>query len=343
MNTRKSFISALIDLLKAYIAVQPGSISGGIRRWLPSRGNLLLVGMVAGALLLANRAGALTLFAPNAPSTQVMPYQGRLAGAGGVPLTGSYAMTFALYDVVANGVPLWTETWTGPNSVTVRDGLFNVALGSLTVIPQSAIANRANVWLGITVGSDTEMNPRVQLGSVPFAVQALTVPDGSITAAKFAPGVSFVPPAGSITTTMLSAQAMPVYFATTQSANWTSPLCTSSGGMIVPGLQLTVTLTRPAILDISHTSLVGNDSTTLGVATYTMLFIDDQLAITPQGDGLIGGCRNGSSTAPLCQAANVVAKPMPPGTHTIDVRIGCDGNGHGRVWGGTLRVVAFPN
>jgi hypothetical protein len=174
------------------------------RRLFPTPGNVIFTCALVTTLALANRAGALTQFAPNAPSTQVMPYQGRLAGAGGSALSGNYAMTFALYDVVANGVPLWTETWTGPNSVTVRDGLFNVALGSLSAIPQIAIANRANVWLGITVGSDTEMNPRVQLGSVPFAVQALTVPDGSITQAKFAPGLSLVPPAGSITTTMLA-------------------------------------------------------------------------------------------------------------------------------------------
>jgi len=32
-------------------------------------------------------------------------------------------------------------------------------------------------WLGITVGTDDEMQPRVQLGSVPWAVQALTVPE----------------------------------------------------------------------------------------------------------------------------------------------------------------------
>jgi hypothetical protein len=38
------------------------------------------------------------------------------------------------------------------------------------------------------VGTDDEMQPRVQLGSVPFAVQALTVPDGSITTAKIADG-----------------------------------------------------------------------------------------------------------------------------------------------------------
>ncbi|MFZ1465765.1 MAG: hypothetical protein WAV60_17095, partial [Anaerolineae bacterium] len=42
------------------------------------------------------------------------------------------------------------------------------------------------LWLGITVGTDDEMAPRVQLGSVPFAVQALTVPDGSVTTGKIA-------------------------------------------------------------------------------------------------------------------------------------------------------------
>ncbi|MBK6432750.1 hypothetical protein [Candidatus Amarolinea dominans] len=58
------------------------------------------------------------------------------------------------------------------------------------------------------------MAPRVQLGSVPFAVQALTVPDGSVTTAKIAdqavtqaklfPDVNLVPPDGSISTAKLA-------------------------------------------------------------------------------------------------------------------------------------------
>jgi hypothetical protein len=54
----------------------------------------------------------------------------------------------------------------------------------------------------------------VQLGSVPFAVQALTVPDGSVTTGKIADGavtqaklgadVSLTPPDGSITTAKLA-------------------------------------------------------------------------------------------------------------------------------------------
>ena len=38
------------------------------------------------------------------------------------------------------------------------------------------------------MGTDDEMTPRVQLGSVPYAVQALTIPDGSVTTAKIANG-----------------------------------------------------------------------------------------------------------------------------------------------------------
>ena len=70
----------------------------------------------------------------------------------------------------------------------VSDGLFNVMLGSLTPIPQNVITGHDPLFLGITVGTDDEMTPRVQLGNVPFAVQALTVPDGSVTTPKIADG-----------------------------------------------------------------------------------------------------------------------------------------------------------
>lgn len=117
-------------------------------------------------------------------STSTIAYQGRLADADGNPLTGTYNMIFRLYDVPTGGAPLWEEQWTGSNGVRLSDGLFNVMLGSLTPIPQSVITGHDSLFLGITVDTDDEMTPRVQLGSVPFAVQALTVPDGSITPAK---------------------------------------------------------------------------------------------------------------------------------------------------------------
>jgi len=156
------------------------------RAWLPSRGNVLTLAVMV-ALFWAQSAHALPW--TNAPaaasSISIFPYQGRLADNSGTPITTVIPMTFRLYNASSGGTPLWEEGWAG---VQVTGGLFNVMLGSQTPIPQS-IVNNTSLWLGISVGADSEMTPRVQLGSVPFAAQALTVPDGSITTAKLASNV----------------------------------------------------------------------------------------------------------------------------------------------------------
>jgi hypothetical protein len=167
------------------------SSAGWLRRLLPTPGNVMFTLLVVGGLLWAASAGALPLRAPAAAgtSTGTIAYQGRLADASGNPLTGTYNMIFRLYEAASSGAPLWTEQWTGSNGVKASDGLFNVMLGSLTPIPTSLVTDHASLFLGITVGTDDEMTPRVQLGSVPFAVQALTVPDGSITGDKLDPAL----------------------------------------------------------------------------------------------------------------------------------------------------------
>jgi len=162
--------------------------TGWQRRWLPSRGNVLFTLVMIAILLWAQGAGAVPFRAESAASTGTVAYQGRLADSAGNPLTETLNMSFRLYAASSGGAVLWSEQWTGPNGVQVSDGLFNVMLGSLTPIAQSVITGNSTLFLGITVGTDDEMTPRVQLGSVPFAVQALTVPDGSITTAKIADG-----------------------------------------------------------------------------------------------------------------------------------------------------------
>lgn len=152
--------------------------------WLPSRGNVLFTTLMIMLLLWAQTAGAFPALDSSAASTGTIAYQGRLADSSGNPLTSTLNMSFRLYGAATGGTPLWTEQWTGSNGVQVSDGLFNVMLGSLTTIPPSVIAGNSNLFLGITVGTDDEMSPRVQLGSVPFAVQALTVPDKSVTRSK---------------------------------------------------------------------------------------------------------------------------------------------------------------
>jgi hypothetical protein len=197
MDTSKNFFQLLGDWLAARQARRRETAvqSRPPRRlttWLPTRGNVIFTLLMIVLLVLAQSVGALPLpatqHAPRSTSTSTIAYQGRLANAAGEPLTGTYNMIFRLYDAATGGTPLWSEQWTGSNGVKVSDGLFNVMLGSLTPLPISQFTSYPSLFLGITVGTDDEMAPRVQLGSVPFAVQALTVPDGSVTTAKIADG-----------------------------------------------------------------------------------------------------------------------------------------------------------
>ena len=225
----------------------------------PHPGTLIVTLLIVAAILWATSVGALPLHAPLAAgaSTGTIAYQGRLADADGTPITDTVNMEFRLYDVASGGIFLWEELWTGSNGVQVSDGLFNVMLGSLTPIPQSVITGHDSLFLGITVGTDDEMTPRVQLGSVPFAVQALTVPDGSVTTekiadeavtqAKLGADVSMVPPDGSITTEKIADGAV------TQVKAPTLARAKSRGGYEVKIEVFTVTCSSGGGCDYSFT------------------------------------------------------------------------------------------
>ncbi|MFH1927155.1 MAG: hypothetical protein ABIK79_03125 [Chloroflexota bacterium] len=98
----------------------------------------------------------------------VMNYQGVLSDpATGDPVPGGdYEIRFALYDVASGGTALWTETQT----VTVENGLFSVLLGSVN--PLSPGDFTGSTYLGVKVGADAEMTPRLQIVSVPYAIHA---------------------------------------------------------------------------------------------------------------------------------------------------------------------------
>jgi len=94
---------------------------------------------------------------------RLLNYQGYLA-ENGVPLNGTVAVTFALYDVPTGGEPLWTET----QNVTVHDGAFSVLLGSVEAIPPTVFSS-GETYLGMQVEDDPELAPRQRLVSVAYA------------------------------------------------------------------------------------------------------------------------------------------------------------------------------
>jgi hypothetical protein len=96
-----------------------------------------------------------------APVTQNITYQGMLTNAGGTPLTGTYTVTFKLYEVSSGGVALTTDT----HSVQASKGVFTTQITAA-----SSFFDGQALWLGITVGADAEMTPRQELRPVPYAL-----------------------------------------------------------------------------------------------------------------------------------------------------------------------------
>lgn len=72
-------------------------------------------------------------------------------------------MTFAIYDQAMGGTALWNETLT----VDVDHGKYSVILGKTDPID---LPDAKPYWLGITVGTDDEMIPRVEMTSVMYSL-----------------------------------------------------------------------------------------------------------------------------------------------------------------------------
>jgi microcystin-dependent protein len=116
---------------------------------------------------------------------KTLNYQGRLMNTVGQPVNdGQYSVTFRLYAAVSGGTMVWEEA----QSVASSNGYFNIVLGNTTALTPAIFLQP--LWVGVQVGNVVEMTPRQKLGT---AAYAMTVVDGSITAAKVASGWGMVP------------------------------------------------------------------------------------------------------------------------------------------------------
>ena len=135
----------------------------------------------------AGRAGPGPAQASGAPF--LFNYQGLLLDSAGSPVAdGDYQLTLTIYDVITGGTALWSETQT----VAVENGLFNATLGSVTAIDPAWVDGRS-LWLGITLQGEPEMEPRIALLSVPYALNANDVRNADIhphTVLASAPGTA---------------------------------------------------------------------------------------------------------------------------------------------------------
>ncbi len=137
------------------------------------------LGLVALALslALATAVGASPIAEPQAsmavpatvPVAPIISYQGQLTDAAGNPLSGSYNLSFQIWDDATTGSPV------GPDivrpGVAVEEGLFTLELD----VPPVALDGRA-LWLRIGVNGEW-LTPRQALLGVPYA---LTLRPGAV-------------------------------------------------------------------------------------------------------------------------------------------------------------------
>ncbi|PWB71579.1 hypothetical protein C3F09_07595 [candidate division GN15 bacterium] len=101
----------------------------------------------------------------------IIAYQGRLTTPSGTAVPdGNYLIRFAIYSASAGGTVLWDNDY---RTVAVSGGLFTYNLGDSVALPITLFASDTARYLGIKVGADPEIVPRVKLNTVPFSFKAL--------------------------------------------------------------------------------------------------------------------------------------------------------------------------
>jgi hypothetical protein len=99
---------------------------------------------------------------------RTLNFQGYLTNPGGNPVQGPVTMVFSLYVQETGGSALWTETHL---DVQVTNGIYSVLLGETTPL---GLPFDGPYYLGIRLGTDPEMTPRLALTSVGYALRAGT-------------------------------------------------------------------------------------------------------------------------------------------------------------------------
>ena len=108
-------------------------------------------------------------------------YQGKLMNStGNLVADGDYDIKFVVYDSATGNNQLWSASTTNglPTgtsstvSVAVTSGLFSILLGDTSdnqVAFPNSLFNNDTLYLGVTIGADSEMTPRKRLSAVPYA------------------------------------------------------------------------------------------------------------------------------------------------------------------------------
>jgi hypothetical protein len=104
-------------------------------------------------------------------------YQGTLMKSGTPVTSGAYKITVTLYNDETGTQSVWADEY----NTEVKDGLFNILLGSAKSLPTGIDLDQ--LYLGVKINGTSELRPLTQIAS---ATTSITVADNSITKDKLA-------------------------------------------------------------------------------------------------------------------------------------------------------------
>lgn len=103
-------------------------------------------------------------------------YQGILRDDNGALVNGTRKIRVSLWTEVQNGSELYFEEFP---AVSVRDGLFNVVMGSTKTLSPSHFRDNAPLFVGVSVGEGAELLPRQRIHPVPWALLATSAQEAN--------------------------------------------------------------------------------------------------------------------------------------------------------------------
>jgi len=237
---------------------------------------------------------------PTAPP-RILSFQGRLTDDNDNPIDSLTALRFAIYDdeIATGAALLWQEI----DSVDPdADGIFNIYLGQNTAIPATLFTENASLWLGVTVETTPELEPRQRIATVAYAANAETLQGLLPITDPSASQTNVVLALDSSGNLSIGGSAAPTFQATggkfTVSGNvlaLTTVAGTNSNVEISPDGTGVVDIQKP----LQNTTNNNNISTAIGA-----IEIDDLLAILASSSGQSAFTINQTGLGPLISASS---------------------------------------